>query len=402
MSDRETGMTERPPGATSATEWARIARRRRVLVWSGAGLAVVAVVAAVLFLLLTGGNDGGDPATFDPVDRGAESSATTSGTDATSGAEPTSHPGASSGTTGSANPTATPGAQGTCRIAYRRAGVLYVADPDGSDEVRAAASVEGAFSIAPDGRTLALVDATTGTLALYDLATGARVAVGPANQEMPVWPVSSAWVVYSTGSGSGARVLRVDRDGRNAKTLFTGGEAAVSPDGAVVCGIAHAPSGASSVVVYHGGRAASLPVAGYATDVACSSTRVFYSLAGDDGADSSIRSMSLDGGDVLTIRTGPQAGSRVSFQDLCLKPDGTRVAFTEAGDDGYSRLFVMGVDGGGSRTLSVRRDDYPMCWGCDGRLYFIEGNAIQGEATKLMGVGADGTGRVVIVEGASR
>lgn len=395
-------MTERPPEPTSATEWARIARRRRVLVWTGAGLAVAIAVAILLVVLLTGGDDRGGPATFEPVDRGVESSASTAGANATSGAEPTGTPGTSSGTTGSATATTAPGAHGVCQIAYRRAGVLYIANPDGTREARAATSAEGVFSIAPDGRTLALVDAPTGTLALYDLSTGARTVVGPANQEVPAWPISSAWVVYSSGSGPGAQVLRVDRDGRNAKTLFTGGEAAVSPDGTVVCGIVHAPSGASSVVVSRGGTAAMLPVAGYATDVACNSSRVFYSLAGDDGADSSIRSMSLAGDDARTIRTGPQAGSRVSFQDLCLKPDGTRIAFTEAGDDGYSRLFVMAVDGAGSRSLSVRRDDYPLCWGCDGRLYFIEGNAIQGEATKLMGAGADGTGRVVIVDGASR
>lgn len=402
MSDRETGMTGGPPEPTSATEWARIARRRRVLVWTAAGLAVAIAVAALVAVLLTGGEDGDGPATFEPVDRGVESSATTAAADATSGAEPTATPGTSAGTTGSAVLTATPGVQGTCRIAYRRSGAIYVSDPDGTREVRAAASAEGVFAIAPDGRTLALVDAATGTLALYDLPTGKRTVVGSANQEVPAWPNSSAWVVYSTGSGSGARVLRVDRDGRNTKTLFSGGEATVSPDGTVVCGITHAPSGASSIVVYRGGTAALLPVAGYATDVACSSGRAFYSVAGDDGADSSIRSLSLSGGDARSIRTGPQAGSRVSFQDLCLKPDGTRIAFTEAGDDGYSRLFVMAVDGSGSRSLSVRRDDYPMCWGCDGRLYFIEGNAIQGEATKLMAVSVDGTGRIVIVEGASR
>lgn len=396
-------MTGTPPEPTSATEWARITRRRRVLVWVGAGLAVAIAVAALVAVLLTGSDDDGDgPATFEPVDRGVESSTTTGATDVTSGVEPTVTPGSSSGATGSVAATASPGAQGTCRIAYRRAGVLYVADPDGTHEARAASSVEGVFSIAPDGRTLALVDAATRTLALYDLSTGARTAIGPANQEVPAWAASSAWVVYSTGDGSGVQVRRVDRDGRNAKTLFSGGEAAVSPDGTVVCGIAHAPSGASSVVVYRGGRAVPLPVAGYATDVACGSDRVFYSLAGDDGADSSIRSMSRAGADVRTILTAPRAGSRVSFQDLCLNPAGTRIAFTEAGDDGYSRLFVMAADGTGSRSLSVRRDDYPVCWGCDGRLYFIEGNAIQGETTKLMAVGADGIGRVAIVEGASR
>jgi len=395
-------MNERPPEPTSAGEWAHIVRRRRILVWGGAGLAAAVAIAVVAALLLAGGPDATGPASFEPVNRDGESSAATAGTDATSGVEPTSAPGASSSATASGGLTGTDAVAGVCRIAYRLGGSVYVADPDGTDAVRAAASDSGVFSVSPDGRTLALVDGAAGTLALFDLATGTRTAVGPANQEMPVWPLSSAWVVYSTGSGTSTQVRRIDRDGRNAKTLFTGGEATVSPDGSVVCGIAHAVSGASTVVVYRANRASSLPVAGYPTDVVCTAARVFYSLAGDDGADSSIHSMALGGGDDRTIREGPQAGSRVSFQDLCLKPDGARIAFTETGDDGYSRLFVMAPDGSASRSLSVRRDDYPVCWGCDGRFYFIEGNAIQGEATKLMGVAADGTGRAVIIEGATR
>lgn len=394
-------MNERPPEPTSASEWARIARRRRILLWSGAGLAALAVVAIIVVLALRAGSDDSGPATFEPVTRGQESSATTSASDATSVVEPTSTPGGSSTATGTTGGAAAD-AQGSCRIAYRRDGSVYVADPDGSDERRVATSVEGVFSVAPDGRTLALVDVGTGTLALFEVATGKRVAVGPANQEVPAWPTASAGVVYSTGSGTLARVRRIDRDGGNAKTLFSGGEAAVSPDGSVVCGITHTASGASSVMVYRGKAAAPLPVSGYVTDVACTGARVFYSLAGDDGAESSIHSMALGGGENRSVRVGPQAGSRVSFQDLCITADGTRIAFTETGDDGYSRLFVMDADGAGDRSLSVRRDDYPLGWGCDGRLYFIEGNAIQGESTKLMAVGPDGTGRVVIVDGVTR
>lgn len=395
-------MNERPPEPTSASEWARIARRRRILVWSGIGLAVLVAIGIIVALVIRAGSGTSSPATFEPVDRGDESSVTAGSSSETAGVGTTSTPGGSSGATDVASTNGNPGASGPCLIAYRRAGSVYVANADGSGERRIAALAEGVFSIAPDGRTLALIDAGSGTLALFDIATGKRVVVGQANQETPSWPSASAWVVYASGSGTSARVRRVDRDGRNATVLFEGAEAAASADGAVVCGIAHDASGSSAVRVYRGGKTFSLPIPGYVTDVACSGMRIFYSLAGDDGAESSIHSMTLTGGDNRAVRVGPQAGARASFQDLLLTSDGTMIAFTETGDDGYSRLFVMDVDGGGERSLSVRRDDYPLGWGCDGRLYFMEGNAIQGEATKLMAVAADGTGRVVVVEGAGR
>ncbi len=332
---------------------------------------------------------------------GEEPSATTGTANVTAGVEPTVAPDGSSAATGTGGGS-TPGATGSCAIAYRRGTTVYVADPDGSNERRVATSAQGVFSVAPDGRTVALVDAGTGTLALFDLATGKRTAVGAANQEPPVWPLASGWAVYSTGSGTSARVRRVDRDGTHGKELFSGDQAAVSPDGSIICGIAHSASGASSVIVHRAAKVVALPVTGYATDVACNASRAFYSLAGDDGAESSIRSMSLSGSDDRPLRDGPLAGSRVSFQDLCVTADGNTIAFTETGDDGYSRLFVMGSDGAGVRSISVRRDDYPLCWGCDGRLFFIEGNTIQGETARLMAVGADGIGRVVIAEGVTR
>jgi len=156
-------------------------------------------------------------------------------------------------------------------------------------------------------------------------------------------------------------------------------------------------------VVLHSAKTTVIPVTGYVVDIALSASRVFYAVAADDLAQPEIRSVDLKGGGTVVLRSGTQAGARASFQDLCASGDGNRLAYAEAGDDGYSRIFAMDAAGGGSPvTLSVRRDDYPMCWGCDGRLFFIEGNAWQGESTKLMSVQPDGTGRTTVLEGASR
>ncbi|MDP2400994.1 MAG: hypothetical protein Q8M66_03365, partial [Actinomycetota bacterium] len=99
---------------------------------------------------------------------------------------------------------------------------------------------------------------------------------------------------------------------------------------------------------------------------------------------------------------GPPATQRpFAYGHLTLSPNAEYLLFAEVGDDGYSRAFVAPVTGGSVRALTVRRDTYPVGWSADGsRIFFIEGNAFQGESTALMSVRPDGTGRRVIVEGA--
>jgi hypothetical protein len=287
-------------------------------------------------------------------------------------------------------------------VAYRRAEKLCVSRPDGSGEVVLAPSADGVFALSPDARTLAYVDASKRHLMLVNVASGKQVDAGPAALERPVWPQGSGWCVF-TGDGTQSGIRRVATDGTDGKMLFAGTSPAVSIDGATIVGIRSNSDGSSAIVVFRNNKTATLPIVGYAVDVAVGSDRIYYAVAEDDLAPAEIRAMTLTGGDVGIVKSGPQAGTRVSFQDLCLSTDGARLVYAEVGDDGYSRLFaVNAADGGAPASLSVRRDDYPLCWGCDGRLYFIEGNAWQGETTKLMAVRGDGTGRTVVLEGANR
>ncbi len=393
-------MEHRAPQPTDSVQWARIERRRKALIWGGAVLCAVVALVAFGWLLFGRANAPTGTAPYIPIP----------GTDATIGAVP-AETSASAGATASPSGASTssagetpgqPGVSAACMIAYRRAGKLCIARPDGSGEVVVVSSAEGAFALSPDARTLAYVDATARVLVLLDVASGKRAEVGPASLDRPAWSPDSVWCAY-TGAGSQSGVRRVSADGSGGTALFAGTSPSVSADGVAVAGVRTNADGSSAVVVYRAGKAAVLAVGAYVVDVAAGSDRVYYAVAADDLAEAEIRAMSFSGGGRVVLKSGPQAGARASFHDLCLSSDGARLAYAEVGDDGYSRLFALNAaDGGALVPLSVRRDDYPLCWGCDGRLYFIEGNAWQGEATKLMGVRGDGTGRVVVVEGAGR
>nr|MDA3936358.1 hypothetical protein [Actinomycetota bacterium] len=107
----------------------------------------------------------------------------------------------------------------------------------------------------------------------------------------------------------------------------------------------------------------------------------------------------VEGARLLGAPTSP--GFMVGYGEVLLSPDSRWIAYTAAGDDGYSRLFTIPTAGGTSRELSTRRDAYPVRWSSDGEyLLFIEGNAWHGEDTRLLRVRPDGTGRQTLVEGA--
>jgi hypothetical protein len=58
------------------------------------------------------------------------------------------------------------------------------------------------------------------------------------------------------------------------------------------------------------------------------------------------------------------------------------------GDDGYSRLRTIGPDGRDVRQVEGSRDVYPLAWagGHGSLLFYVEGNASQGEPTALVSV----------------
>ncbi len=291
--------------------------------------------------------------------------------------------------------TATPGPARAPVVAYRRAGVLCIAAEDGTGERQLAASTAGVYSLSPDGGALAFVDAAAGTLIIVDTASGAGVAVGPATQDVPSWASDSTWLVYTA---AGPKVTRVDRSGVGATALFPGSMPSVSAADGTVVGL-----GVSGDIVVYKGSISRLLAAGTVTGLATDGASVYYAVAVLPDGDVSVRVVGTDGGGARVLVPHPAATRVATFGDLLLSPGGTHLAYTERSDDGYSRMFVVPVAGGGATALTVRRDCYPVRWTADGAgLLFIEGNAIQGDPTALMRVAPGGGSRRLLSDGAGQ
>lgn len=108
-----------------------------------------------------------------------------------------------------------------------------------------------------------------------------------------------------------------------------------------------------------------------------------------------------DGRGVKELAKAPS--ELTSLNRVLLGGDGGMLAYDVVGDDGYSRIRTIRADGQGERAMPGKLDVYPMCWGVDGdRLFFIEGNASQGEPTALVSAGPTGKGKHFVVLGARR
>lgn len=280
-------------------------------------------------------------------------------------------------------------------VAYRRGGMLCVAAEDGRGERAVTPSAAGVFSLSPDGTKLAFVESGTGVLALADVASGAVTTVGAAAQDTPGWAPDSAWLVYTA---PGPAVMRLVRDGGPAVQIFAGSMPSVSvADGTVV-----AAAVTGELAVWKNGSLTLMPAAGTITGLATDGSTIWCGSLAPDGSPS-LCAGSATGRDKRVVVASPQSTRAVTFGDLLLSADGTRLVFAERGDDGYSRMFAVPAAGGEAVALSVRRDCYPLRWTADGvSVCFIEGNAFQGDPTALMRVTPLGGSRRLLVEGAGR
>jgi hypothetical protein len=160
------------------------------------------------------------------------------------------------------------------------------------------------------------------------------------------------------------------------------------------------------IVVFAGGASRLIGSSITANAAAAATSTIAYCDAGSPGVQATARQpqvgvMGYDGTGKRTLVKRPAAGGSAFFGEIDISPDGKRIVYAETGDDGYSRIFVVPVTGGATLELSSRRDAYPVTFSADGaQLFYIDGNALQGEATRLMAVRLDGTERRVVVEGA--
>lgn len=288
------------------------------------------------------------------------------------------------------------------KVAYRKDGRLWVADEDGSGAGKVAEAAMGSFALSPDGRTLAYEDAAH-VLRLVPVAGGAARSAGAMSPGgRLVWAPSSAWLAFETAGG----VRRADRDGSAGSRLASGSKPAVSPDGAKVAFLAQTAPGAYQVkaVDARGGAESVLWSEPVPRAVAwLTATRIVcLASSGSPSAGSGAWTVDLPAGAPTRVATEQiDAPADPSAIAMCASPDGRHVSWAGRGDDGYSRTMMLDTQTSRVVPASKRYDTYPLCWSADGkRLFLIEGNAWQGESTRLVSISADGADKRVIVEGA--
>ncbi|MDA3936738.1 MAG: hypothetical protein PF636_07755 [Actinomycetota bacterium] len=295
------------------------------------------------------------------------------------------------------------------RIAYRLDGGIWVADEDGSNPVYVAESAEGPFALSPDGQTLAYADELIGHLfVVVEVETpedrdAGLVDLGAALMECPSWAPDSSWFAFTADTPAGGEVSTALRNGNGVAAIGAGRGPSVSIDAKRIAYIDAVDPGAAGPIQSYTVDTGSLKsISGPPViEVAWLGGFILYSSTGADGVGPSLATVSPLGVNHKELVGAPMASRPVLYTRLCVSPDGAHVSYAHSGDDGYSRTFVIEAESPTPFDLSIRRDSYPLCWTSDSsRLFFVEGNAFQGEDTDLMSVQPDGLGRRIVVEGA--
>lgn len=406
--------------------WERLRARPALL--AAIAVVLVLVLGGVAYLVARSGADGGSHATVSELEDidgsgdlpGADAPGA-AGSDATRTSDATGAGGASasedgeaaeqdgsadgstSGSDADGEPSQAPGREPF--VAYRKDGALWVAREDGTDPRQVAAVGSGAFALAPDARTLAYVDAADERLHLVDLA-GEKpkdTDVGPAKDVRLAWSDDSSLLAY-TRMDSAFRVCVIGRDGTGDRVIGSGHSPDFSADGTRLAFVSNSVPGqtGSVVIATIGGSAGGVGVR--ANEVVWGGDGLIVAVAREGAGSARLITVREDGSAPRELQGIPEDDGRpVTYANLCASPDGRTLAYAIVGDDGYSRTQLMSVQDAEPVPLSTRRDTYPLCWSADGdRLFFVEGNAFQGEATTLASVGSDGTGRADVVSGAGR
>lgn len=384
--------------------------RLHVAITVAAAVLAVAMIAAAVWAITRPRPGGTIQTQITPAEEtsAAPSGAATSSAVTTAPPSAVATPGASQSqaASASAEPTPTPGSPVRYRLAYHQGGNFYVA----TDDARSAALVHvvgTSYAVSPDGRSVAAIDGGKLLVTPIGQHTTANSPIEPglsAENISPVWmPDSSAVFFVRQGSDGSPSIWRYTV-GSGATARVVGGSAvAVSPDGHTLAAM---PTGDSSAIVIwsDSGKARSLSIAeGDPVAVALGNDRIYVSTVSSAG-DSDIWSLKLDGTDKKRLAhmsaTDSMSGT---FGELMLSPDGSKLLYAADGDDGYSRLSVVSTSGGMPVKISGRRDGYALRWSPNGkRIYFIEGNAYQGQTTGLYWISPNGRNRTLLVAGAGQ
>lgn len=398
--------------------WERMLADKRRLAYIGAGALVLVVLVVAAAMKVAADR----PRVLQPAPRETASTGEQSPSVETSSAEQTGSPVATSSpppvkATASKEAAAPATSVRKPVIAYRRDGALWTSSETGTDAKKVADVKQGTFALSPDGATLAYVDTQARALSLVDLASGKVVRVGSAEDAALCWAPGSEFLLYTAKSPTRYEVRKTLRNGRGDSLLGAGHSPHISGGGSGLVWIADTAYGQPGMVttaLFTATRPSSRLSAPLATEAAFAVDGVVVSVGGAPGT-ARILTMAHDGKLVIDEASsreivGAPSGARpVSYAHLCASPAvvagsgssaGRYLAYAEVGDDGYSRTYIYDSEKGRSVALSMRKDTYPLCWSADGkRLFVVEGNAFQGEATAIVSTMPDGMGRSTIVEG---
>jgi Tol biopolymer transport system component len=395
-------MTEPIPGDTNPA-------RRNWLIAGVLSIIVVLIGVGIAFAVLALRHPtSGQPTVYTPAPEtsAAASSALTSITSAatTSSTTPTS-------SADSTSATSTPPGQivRVAKVAYRLNGRLYVSGEDGADAQDVVGSASGAFSLSPDGRTLAFMEGTstaTDHAVLIDTTTRVRTTVSSA-AELPTWAPDSSWLAYTSGSGTTSSIRRVNRDGsQDSLVLSKAAEPEISPDGKRIAftRLPDLDGAPQEIQVYDLAAKTSKFVPGSkgAVSFRFASGGVLYFAKST--AERSLFMVDVGLAQSSAIASLPPGTAQQTPGPLYPSPDGSKVLLGMIGDDGNNSVAIADVSAKSMQIISKPdlRAATPVGWVLDGSaVLYIDGNpTIPSETKSLYRMKPDGTSATLIKSGA--
>lgn len=303
------------------------------------------------------------------------------------------------------------------RIALVKAHKLVVAGEDGRSVTVVASLKPGSiYHLSPDRRSIAYAVPVTGELrmALYAGAVGAQakhVADIQRGTDFCWAPdgtkVAAGLVTVHAGKVTemGLGTVGVGAAGKTTRFVFDGYDPTFSPDGSQLAFLKHfAGSSGPPGELWRAGSDGTSPIAltpgkGVLDAGWLDATSVVAVEQGARPQPDQLVRLSSDGSTTKVLATTGNDVLR-SLHDVLTGGQAGRFAYDMVGDDGYSRIFVIGSDGQQLTPVPSGRDAYPLGWSADGaRLFYVEGNVSQGEPTALFSVDPQGGGKRVVLNG---
>jgi len=327
------------------------------------------------------------------------------------GAESTAAPSAE-GTSGgqAAGELQTPSTSGPTKVAFRLGNSLYVANDDGTEAISVADAARS-YILSPDERTLAIVygegeNGTRGTVTFVDTATGLSRRGGKgAAPLVPSWAPDSSWLAFSALRTDGAFELKgVGSDGKGDTTIVVPG--ALPKISVATVRIAFKQTDQAGLddplmtLVPGAKKSRALKGSEGALSWSWGAGDVLYFTKAGAGEGQWELWAAPHGSDAEKIGATALPTPAHALGRVIVSPNGKKIVMSAIGDDDYSRLMVFDVAASRFFSVSTRRDAYPASWAGDSRILYFEGNSYQGEASALMSIESDGTGRRMVVSGA--